>query len=94
MSAPSTRRKVTAKSVGLSPSGDILEYKAEDYVAPEHAEAWAADARAKGWQTVTIGDEDDHGPGGADGAYALHPDVVALLPEDVRAAHLDAQNQE
>ena len=61
------KRKVTMKSVGLSPTGDPLTFEAIDYV-PEHMlEAYVADARTR-WQAVIVDESGyDAGPGGADG---------------------------
>lgn len=66
------RRKVTMKSVALSPDGSLQVHEATDYVDVEHIEAYVADAKTR-WQSVVVGDEPDHGPGGAKGHYAVHP---------------------
>ena len=57
-----TKRKVTMKSVTLSADGKTtLEHVAEDYVRPDHLDAYVADARTK-WQAVEVSDEPDAGP--------------------------------
>jgi hypothetical protein len=62
------RRKVTMRAVGLSPDGDLQLHEATDYVDLEHLDAYVADARTR-WQSVIVGEETDHGPGGEDGHY-------------------------
>lgn len=49
-------------------------HQAEDFVDVEHLDVYVADAKTR-WQAVTVGDEPDHGPGGAEGTY----DVDAAL---------------
>lgn len=65
------RRKVTMKSVGLAVNGETQIHEAVDYVDIEHLEVYVADAKTR-WQSVVVGDETDHGPGGEDGHYNLH----------------------
>lgn len=60
------------RSVSALPDGQIATYEATDYVATEHLDAYVADAQTR-WQSVTVSEEEDHGPGGADGEYFVHP---------------------
>ena len=82
-----TKRRVTMKSIGLSPDGaTTLAYEATDYVRPDHLEAYVADARTR-WQSVEISDEPDAGPGGYEGATYVPthldvPDAGQLYPEE------------
>ena len=72
-----TKRRVTMKSIGLTPDGSTtLEYEANDYVRPDHLEAYVADAQTR-WQSVTVSDEPDAGPAGYEGQTAVpaHLDV-------------------
>ncbi len=62
-----TKRRVTMRSVALSPEGETLVNEAVDYVRPDFLAAYVADARTR-WQHVTVSDEPDAGPAGYDGA--------------------------
>lgn len=70
-----TKRKVTMTTFVALPDGTLEKTQAEDYVRPDHLEAYVADARTR-WQTVTVSDEPDAGPGGYEGETA----VPAHLP--------------
>jgi hypothetical protein len=70
------RRKVTMKSIGLAPDGTTLLHEAIDYVDLEHLDAYVEDAKTR-WQSVTVGDKTDHGPGGKDGKYTVHGHMKA-----------------
>jgi hypothetical protein len=59
------------KNVALAPDGSLQEHEATDYVDENHLEAYVADAKTR-WQAVIVGDEIDHGPGGAKGHYTVH----------------------
>lgn len=64
------RRKVTMVSVVAAADGNIHRHEAIDYVAVDHLDAYVADAKAK-WQSVTVGEDPDHGPAGEHGHYKL-----------------------
>jgi hypothetical protein len=76
------KRRVTMTSVvaaGLDSDGNpvIQTHQAVDFVRPDFLDAYVADARTK-WQTVTVSDEPDAGPGGYHGqthvpAHLAHP---------------------
>lgn len=68
------RRKVVMVSVSAGPDGVVNRHEVTDYVAVDHIEDYVADAKTR-WQSVTVGDETDHGPGGADGDYNHHLDA-------------------
>ena len=82
-----TKRRVTMKSIGLSPDGSTtLQYEATDYVRPDHLEAYVADARTR-WQSVEVSEEPDAGPGGYEGATSVPnhldvPDAGQFYPEE------------
>lgn len=86
-----TKRKVTMRSVTLAADGEsLLEHKAEDYVRPDHLDAYVADARTK-WQSVEVSEEPDAGPGGYDGATAVPahlplPDAGVVYPAEGKEA--------
>lgn len=59
-------------------------HQAEDYVLPEHLEAYVADARLR-WQYVEVSEKPDAGPGGYDGATHVpagidHPEAGQVRP--------------
>lgn len=82
-----TKRKVTMVNVvvvGLDDDGrDVLQrHVATDYVNPEFLEAYVEDARQR-WQSVTVSDEPDAGPGGFHGQTVVpdtldHPDAGTI----------------
>lgn len=79
-----TKRRVTMKSVSLDPSGVLVTIEINDYVRPDHLDAYLADARPK-WQLVTVSDEPDAGPGGYEGethvpAHLPLPDAGTTYP--------------
>ena len=82
-----TKRKVTMRSITLSADGSTtLEHVAEDFVRPDHLDAYVADARTK-WQSVEVSDEPDAGPGGYEGATAVPshldlPDAGVIYPAE------------
>jgi len=63
---PDPKYRVTMRSVSLSAAGATVEHQATDYVPASILDAYLADARGK-WQSVTVSDEPDYGPGGPDG---------------------------
>lgn len=66
-----TKRRVTMKSIVLSPDGNVsLVHEATDYVRPDHLDAYVADARQR-WQSVVVSEEPDAGPGGWGGVTAV-----------------------
>lgn len=72
-----TKRRVTMRStnvVGYDNKGKALlqDHEAVDYVLPEHLDAYVAEAQGK-WQSVTVSDEPDAGPGGYEGDTTIHP---------------------
>lgn len=64
------RYKVTMVSFSADANGNPLKHEATDHVASEHLDTYVADAQTR-WQSVTVSDEIDHGPGGEDGEYNL-----------------------
>jgi len=61
------KKKVTMRSVGLSPDGKTsVNYEAVDYVPESILDAYVADAQLR-WQLVEVSDEYDAGPGGPKG---------------------------
>lgn len=82
-----TKRRVTMKSITLSPDGSTtLEHTATDYVRPDHLDAYVADARTK-WQSVEVSEEPDAGPAGYEGATAVPehlslPDAGVIYPAE------------
>lgn len=69
------RYKVTMRSVGLGANGELQTHEATDHVDIAHLDAYVADAKTR-WQSVTVSDEIDHGPGGEHGAYKIHPHMI------------------
>lgn len=81
-----TKRRVTMRSVTLSPDGQTLTHEAVDYVRPDHLDAYVADARTR-WQSVIVSDEPDAGPAGYEGqtivpAHLPLPDAGVTYPAD------------
>ncbi len=82
-----TKRRVTMKTISLSADGHTtLVHEAVDYVRPDHLDAYVADARTR-WQSVTVSDEPDAGPGGYEGethvpAHLDLPDAGVTDPAD------------
>lgn len=69
-----TKRKVTMMSVtaaGVNDKGKpmVHEQVAVDYVRPDLLDAYVADAQTR-WQSVTVSDSPDAGPGGYEGDTA------------------------
>lgn len=79
-----TKRRVTMRNPIPVPATDdnpmgIAWVQAEDYVLPEHLDAYTTDARTK-WAVVEISEEPDAGPGGYHGATFIpghldHPEA-------------------
>lgn len=92
MSNEITKRKVTMRSViAVEPSPDrpsgTLEVLVEDYVRPDFLDAYVADAQLR-WQSVTVSDAPDAGPGGYDGQTSVpagldHPLAGQTFPATV-----------
>ena len=77
-----TKRRVTMRSVVALSDGKTGTFEAVDYVRPDHLDAYVAHAR-QNWQSVTVSEEPDAGPGGYEGQtfvpHALNvPDAGAL----------------
>jgi hypothetical protein len=69
------KRRVTMRTTvlaGQNEEGQDLfqDFIAEDYVPVEILDAYVADARTR-WQTVTVGEEHEDGPGGQDGKVVV-----------------------
>ncbi len=66
-----TKRRVvmTSARAVTDPNGKIgtITTEAVDYVRPDFLDAYVSDAQTR-WDTVTVSDEPDAGPGGYDGA--------------------------
>lgn len=77
-----TKRRVTMVSyttrVGEQGEPITEKHEAVDYVLPEQLDAYVQDARSR-WQSVSVSEEPDAGPGGYEG------DTASL-------SHLDAGN--
>jgi hypothetical protein len=71
-------RKVTMSNDDGHASG--FAHGAVDYVPVEHVQQYAAEARTR-WQSVTVGESHDSGPGGDDQHSQAddHPAVVRAL---------------
>lgn len=79
-----TKRRVTMISYGVVVDADTgkpqtLEYKAVDYVRPDHLDEYVAKAQ-ENWAHVTVSDEPDAGPGGYHGQTVapdgtVHPET-------------------
>lgn len=80
-----TKRRVTMTSYVARPPAEpggepfIEVHQAEDFVPVEILDLYVADAQER-WQTVTVSDEPDAGPGGYGGATHIpahldHPDA-------------------
>lgn len=81
-----TKRRVTCRSIALTPTGDIAETTKIDYVRPDHLEAYLVDARER-FQFVEVSDEPDAGPDGYEGAttvpeYLDLPDAGVTYPAE------------
>lgn len=81
-----TKRRVDMRSVFLNERGDMIEAGCPDYVRPDHLDAYVADARTR-WQSVTVSEEPDAGPGGYEGATHVPahldlPDAGTTYPAD------------
>jgi hypothetical protein len=67
------KKRVTMRSVGLSPDGKTsVEYTAIDYVPEAYVDVYVADALIR-WQYVEVSPEYDAGPGGNNGATHIPP---------------------
>lgn len=69
------RRKVTLTNYVFTGNGEdgqplFQKHEATDHVDVDHIDAYVADAK-KRWASVVVGDETDHGPDGAKGAYTV-----------------------
>jgi len=64
------KRRVTMRNFVTTVDEDgapqVHTHEAVDYVRPDFLEAYVADAQTR-WQSVTVSDEPDAGPGGYDG---------------------------
>ena len=84
------KRKVVMKTVGLAPNGDLLTYEAVDYVPestddePDFLLKYEADARTR-WQSVTVEDGYDAGPGGDDAPVETPGHFVGKSVTDLAA---------
>jgi hypothetical protein len=67
------RRRVTMTNAVATANG-VEIHQAEDFVDVANIDVYVADAKTR-WQSVTVGDAPDHGPGGVDGSY----DVTAAV---------------
>lgn len=76
------KRRVTMTSISLGANGETVKHEAVDYVRPDHLDAYVADARTK-WQSVTVSDEPDAGPGGYEGQTAVPAHLTDLADAGV-----------
>ncbi len=85
-----TKRKVTMTTPVTVPDPEnpgqfLVQYhRAEDYVRPDHLEAYVADANLH-WESVIVSDAPDAGPGGYHGATSVPahldlPDAGIVYP--------------
>jgi hypothetical protein len=71
------KKKITMRSVGLSPDGKTsVNYEALDYVPEAYVEAYVADALIR-WQYVEVSEGYDSGPGGDKGQTHIPPHLQA-----------------
>lgn len=75
------KKRVTMRSVGLRPDGEIATFEAVDYVPEADLEVYTADARTR-WQSVTVSEEYDAGPGGVDGPTQALPHLQGKTATD------------
>lgn len=85
---PVEKRKVTMTSVVMTPEG-VGTHEAIDYVPVDIVDAYADHERGR-WQTVTVGDEHDPGPGG-DGGLTCYP---GHLPHPLAGLAIDSDGNE
>ncbi len=64
------KRRVTMTTYAADARGDVQKHEAVDYVRPDFLDVYVTDARTR-WQTVTVSDEPDAGPGGYHGQTAV-----------------------
>lgn len=74
------KRRVTMTSYLAGPPNDkgepgVVKHEAVDYVRPDLLERYVADAKTR-WQSVTVSDEPDAGPGGYDGDTHIIPEYL------------------
>lgn len=77
-------RSTTVAGYDLQGNPVLAEFKVEDYVRPDHLDAYVADARTK-WQFVDVSAEPDAGPLGYHGPTAVPahlplPDAGVVYP--------------
>ncbi|MGV8972189.1 MAG: hypothetical protein ACOH10_07690 [Rhodoglobus sp.] len=69
-----TKRRVTMTTYSTAVRADgaveVQKHEAVDYVRPDFLDAYVTDAETK-WQSVTVSDEPDAGPGGYDGETTI-----------------------
>lgn len=87
MSNEITKRRVTMrdKTTTLREDGSefTVEREAVDYVRPDFLDAYVADAKTR-WQSVTVSEKPDAGPGGFDGVTVIpatldHPEAGTVF---------------
>lgn len=82
-----TKRRVTMRNVRLADDGTLVEEQAVDFVRPDFLDAYVEDARTR-WQSVSVSDEPDAGPGGYEGQTVIPagldvPDAGVVFPAEV-----------
>lgn len=70
-----TKRKVTMESATVTTGGKVDLVTVVDYVPEEILDAYVADARTR-WQSVSVSDKPDAGPGGYDGDTTIPAHLV------------------
>lgn len=79
------KRKVTMASFMVTVDADgqpqTHRHEVTDYVPLDILEVYVADARTR-WQSVTVGDEHDPGPGGDDGETLIPGHLIGRKVED------------
>src|SRR5690348_4068878 len=84
-----TKRRVTMRGASsrILDDGTVESHviEAVDYVRPDFLDAYVADARTR-WDSVTVSDEPDAGPGGYHGQTAVPESIDHPLAGQVFAA--------
>jgi len=79
------KRKVTMRNFVTTVDEDgapvVHTHEAVDYVRPDFLDTYVADAQTR-WQSVTVSDEPDAGPGGYEGDTNVPEHLIGARPED------------
>lgn len=79
------KRRVTMRNFVTTVDADgapqMHTHEAVDYVRPDFLDAYVADAKTR-WQSVTVSDEPDAGPGGYEGDTVIPPHLEGMSAAD------------